>query len=177
MAANRDTYQAARAANITTSTTNGQVFLQALNSAKAAILYVPANVKKFRVRAGGRATGGTTTNFTPTIQKGSSLTAASNTTIAALTARAVDAATGVWDMVVDCTLDETNSKLIVRLVEGHNGLTPTIEAAAIKTSLSSITQTVLNGMAIVLAGTFSAADAANVGILDYFSLEVLDVTK
>jgi hypothetical protein len=174
MAGFRSDYKGKRAATIATSTTNGQVFLQALNSALPVVLYVPNGTKKFRITAGGRATGGTTTNFTPTIQKGTSTTSASNTTIAALTARAVDSATGVWDMVVDCTLDTTNSKLIVRLAEGHNGLTPTIEAAAIKSSLSSITQATVNGMSIVMSGTFSASDAGNIGYLDYFTLSVLE---
>src|SRR3990167_5249052 len=60
---------------------------------------------RFRVRAWGRVTGGTTTNYTATLYYGISLTASSNTVIEASTARAVDSANHLWEIEVELIVD------------------------------------------------------------------------
>ena len=69
------------------------------------------------VQAAGRATGGTTTNFTPSIQISAagagvpSTTAASNTTLFSLTATAFNSASGNWVVKVELLWDPVSGQI------------------------------------------------------------------
>jgi|SRR6185437_5878543 len=166
MPSDRD-YSAKRAATLTGNTTAAQLFQTALTPAKDVQLFVPAGAKLFRIRAGGTATGGTTTNFTPTLYWGDATT----TTLAALSATAYNSASGGWYAQATVAYDSVNSKLH-GYTEGFIGTTPTVAANTIITDLSSITS--VDGQPIAIGATFSAANAGNTATLDFFSLEVLE---
>lgn len=167
-------YKAKRASDIAGSTTAALAFKQVDNSTLPVILYVPTGTKAFRVRAGGTATGGTTTNFTPAIYKGTSATAGSDTLLGGHAATAYNTASGGWHLEVKCQLDTVNSKIHGSKC-GWVGTTPTVLADTIIADLTTITT--LDLMPLVVFGTFSASDAGNTATLDYFSLEVLEQKK
>ncbi len=64
---------------------------------------------RIRVTAGGRVTGGTTTNWTAQLQFGTSTTVASNTDIESGAAVAVNSVSGLW---------EIQANLVVGVTEG-----------------------------------------------------------
>lgn len=139
------------------------------------------NFARFAVRAGGRVTGGTTTNWTPSLYFGRGLTAAANTLMASLTARAFNTASGVWYLDASLVWDGT-SGVISGSFTGGNGSTVALDAAALITPVTGQTNTVLNlgaGLSVNQMGTFyfsigglfSATNASNLAFLDYFAVE------
>jgi hypothetical protein len=139
------------------------------------------NYVRILVRAGGRVTGGTTTNFTPTLYFGRSTVTASNTSVGALTARAFNSASGAWYLDASLVWDAT-SGVISGTFSGLNGSTAAIDAAALITPVTGQTAAVLNAgqpLGSNGAGTFyfsigalfSATNAANIALLDYFVVE------
>lgn len=124
-----------------------------------------------RVTAWGRVTGGTTVNYTATLQFGTSATAGSNTTIEASTARAVNSENENWFITALCILDKTSNKL--------NGIGTSmvgalVDAAATLDNQASTADPDGNGtLGFVVAGTFSSGNAGNLAYLDGFTLERL----
>src|SRR6266850_1866050 len=106
--------------------TSASVFLQSDNAAKAAAVYVPdqwqdgtvAGAFAFNLRAWGRVTPGTTGNFTPVIQSGTSITAASNTNCISGGAASYSAS-GCWRLDAQMIWDST-SKTVNGVFFGNN---------------------------------------------------------
>lgn len=136
------------------------------------ILYLPGSLKASRrpikIRAWGRVTGGTTTNFTAQIYMGSSATIGSNTSIATSGARAVNAVSGNWLLECRGIWDDTSDKF-QGVFRGHvNGV------AVTDTILSSVTTPAVDpsteGQGLTVTGTFSANNAGNTALLDGFEV-------
>jgi hypothetical protein len=139
------------------------------------------NFARFAIRAGGRVTGGTTTNWTPSLYFGRGLTAAANTLMASLTARAFNTASGVWYLDASLVWDGT-SGVISGTFGGGNGSTVAIDAPALITPVTGQTATTINTGAPLetnnmatfyfsIGGLFSATNASNLAFLDYFAVE------
>lgn len=131
------------------------------------------NAARFRIRAFGRVTGGTTTNWTPSLQFGRSPTFASNTTMGSLTARAFNTASGVWsldcEVVWDCT-----SGVISGTISGLNGSTAAIDASALITPVTGqapVAPANSQTFFFSIGGLFSATNASNLAYLDGFEVE------
>lgn len=153
---------------------------------------------RIQVQAGGRATGGTTTNFTPSLQISAagagipSVTATSNSTLFSLTATAFNSVTGNWIVKTELLWDPVSGQ-INGLGSGFagSGGSMTNTAAAAITPQTGYTATapvsVLNNTTPVAipaptgelvlyfaaAGLFSASNVNNIAYLDWFSVEVL----
>lgn len=179
--ANQGSVFKAKRATSQTNPTSATVFKQADNSALAANILIPGDSRlqgqKFRVRASGRVTGGTTTNFTPRIQYSSAAngsgaaTSANNTAVAAATARAFNTLSGTWSIEGDFIWDSTSAKLNGAFW-ALNGSTATLDALAATTAVSTVDLSV-SGVGFVVDALFSATNASNTCTLDDFSLEVL----
>lgn len=126
------------------------------------------NCVPLKVRAWGRATGGTTTNWTPTLQFGNSVTSASNTTVAALTAGAFNTASGSWYIEATLLWDAVSGQ-IVGYSTGTNATTGTLTANAAITAITG--QTATATLYFVVAGLFSATNANNIAYLDGLEVE------
>jgi hypothetical protein len=150
------------------------------------------------VQAAGRATGGTTTNWTPSIQISAagagipSTTAASNTTIATGTATAFNTASGNWKLQVELLWDPVSGQ-INGLLSGYGGsggsMTNTASAAitpqtgytataptSVQSNTVAVTIPAATGELVLYfaaGGLFSATNAGNIAYLDSFYAEVL----
>ncbi len=130
--------------------------------------------RRIAVRAGGRVTGGTTTNFTPQLQFGTSATPGSNTDLESGGAVAVNSVTGLWliewEGVVtkDNVLDGAGRHFV-------SGSTRTFTDWAVQDNAVTTADPDSNGtLGFVVTGTFSTGNASNAAYLDWFTLEVLD---
>lgn len=179
MAAMGITKKAPLAASLS-NPTSATTFKKSNDSSAAAVVYIPPKQAfgevglkscRFRVIARGRMTGGTTTNFTPVLQYGTSATAASNTNVAALTARACNSTSGNWLIEATFVWDAT-SLLLNGGFRGSNGSAGTLNTDTITTQVSSVDLSNEN-LGFAVTGLFSASDAANIAYLDELSLEVL----
>lgn len=147
---------------------------------QTAILYAShgegVNSALFRVRAWGRVTGGTTTNWTPSLMYGRSATYGSNTVLGALTATAFNSASGFWEITAELFWDVTSGQLSGSF-SGYNGATAAIVAAALVTPVTGLTATALtalsqpNTLFFSVAGLFSATNGSNIAYLDGFQVE------
>jgi hypothetical protein len=121
-------------------------------------------------------TGGTTTNFTPTLQFGRSTVLATNTTMGTLTASAFNSASGMWELEATLFWDVTSGQ-ISGGISGYNGATAAIVANALITPVTGQTAAVLgaglnpNTFFFSVAGLFSATNAGNIAYLDYLGIE------
>jgi hypothetical protein len=126
--------------------------------------------RPFKVFAAGRVTGGTTTNFTISLDYGVSTTIASNTTVEASTARAVNSAAHNWMISVEVMWDSTSDKLQGR---GWSMVGNLVDAyAAIDTAVTSADPelgTTVQGF--TLTGLFSSGNAGNLAYVDVFQIE------
>lgn len=162
------------------------VFLQADNATKAAAVFVPDNwfdgpptsvtgqaigAVSFKIRAYGRVTGGTTTNFTPALQFGTSITAASNTVVATGTAAAYNSASGNWFIEAEFLWDFT-SKRLNGIFQAINGTAGTVQSPLTTTQVTAVDLSAA-GQGFVISGFFSATNAGNLCYLDYFAVEEL----
>jgi len=142
------------------------------SAAAALLLRAPGSNKlknrAFRIRAWGRVTGGTTTNFTVDLQLGSSTTAASNTTLASSGAIAVNSVSLNWLLDATFVHDVTSAK-IAGIFFGF--INATAKTPAIATSAAFDAS--LESNSFVLNGLFSATAATNEAFIDGFELEVL----
>lgn len=145
-------------------------------AASAAIVLPLAGASKFKnrrfeVRAWGRVEGGTTGNFTVTLQWGTSATPGSNTTLKASSALAANSEKASWEMQAVFVLDADSQKLQGRAAFRVND--GAVDASAVSTEITALDPTVdsvLQGF--VMCGTFSASNAGNHAYLDGFELEV-----
>jgi|TARA_R100001086_G_scaffold174763_1_gene96077 hypothetical protein len=120
------------------------------------------------VRAWGRVTGGTTTNYTATLQYGTSTTSTDNTTIEASTARAVNSADHEWLIEATFVIDSVSDKIqgfgrsmVANLLDSE---------AALDNVPTSVDVTADGTLGFVVAGTFSAGNASNTSHLDGFQI-------
>jgi hypothetical protein len=174
------TKKAPLAAALTGIGTTETTFKKDSDSTAAAVVYIPPKQAfgevglkscRFRVVARGRMTGGTTTNFTPILQYGTSATAASNTDVAALTARACDSTSGHWVIVAEFTWDAT-SLLLNGNFRGANGSAGTLNTDTITTQVTAVDLSNEN-LGFCVTADWSADNASNAAYLDELSLEVL----
>lgn len=144
------------------------------------------NLAIFRLRAAGRVTGGTTTNFTPTIQLGRSVTSASNTNIASLTATAFNTASGNFHLEALLVLDPVSGQIngnfsgfagsgAAMTQTALTAITPITGQtwAAPATSVTGAAATGENVLYFSVAGLFSASNAGNTAFLDVFQVETV----
>jgi len=149
------------------------------------------------VKAAGRAVGGTTVNFTPSLLiapaggTGISLTLASNTTIFSPTAMAFNSANGNWVIKAELLWDPISGQ-INGLSSGYGGATTqTTTATAAITPLTGYTLTAAPStqsyttavtipaptgelfLYFGVAGLFSTTNAGNIAYLDLLQVEEL----
>ena len=149
------------------------------------------------VTAAGRATGGTTVNFTPSLLiapaggTGISLTLATNTTIFSPTAMAFNSANGNWVIKAELLWDPISGQ-INGLSSGYGGATTqTTTAVAAITPLTGYTLTAAPStqsyttavtipaptgelfLYFGVAGLFSTTNAGNIAYLDLLQVEEL----
>ena len=164
-------YKAKRATALTNPTA-ATTFKTVDSATTPAAVYVPAGARAFYLRAMGSVAGGTTTNFTPKIQIGTSATAASNSDFFSGGAVGYNSSNGYYLMEVLCNADQTNST-VNGVGWGSNGPTGAAISAAAATQATGIDVTV-SGVGFVVTGLFSATGATNSCTLDSFTLEVLN---
>lgn len=176
---NANSVHAAKKAATLTNPIAATTFVQSDSSTKAAAVYVPdqwqdastAGSLRFMLRAWGRMTGGTTTNFLPQIQSGVSVTAASNTDVTVMTTRAVNSTSSNWWINAELIWDYT-SRLLNGSFTGGGGSAGTLNTPTIITQGTSINYAT-NGLGFSVSAIFSATNAGNLAYLDGFTLEVL----
>lgn len=170
--------------NLAGTSTSTKVFLNSAGTAVTVLLDKDAfagptfkTFSKFRLVAAGRVTGGTTTNWTPTIYWGTSTTTASNTALCTGATVAVNSVSGTWNIEADLEIDNTSTKITGSFSNQTSGSTVTYTARAVITNvitasstpaLSFSTQT---AQGFCVAGAFSSGNAGNVAYLDVFQLE------
>lgn len=124
----------------------------------------------FGVRAWGRVTGGTTTNYTVALQAGTSATAGDNTDIEQSTAIAVNSNSGQWFIEARLIWDTTSNTYDGFSRFGVWGSTRTFtDWAAIDNSISADPDGNV-ALGFVVTGTFSSGHASNVSVLGGFEL-------
>lgn len=172
-------YRAKRASNLA-NPTSATTFVQADKSTMA--VFVPlavdsgATSARFRVRARGRATTGTTSNFlaklqfTTDVTTTSAATAGNNTDLFTLTNRSLATITRPWSIDVELIWDSTSQRLTGQS-NGFNAETIETANAAI-TALTGIDLTTRK-TGIVVAALFGSTNAGNVATLDDFVCEVI----
>lgn len=175
--------------NLGGTSTSEKVFTISTSTTTACILPLPSlealagstgkKMSVIRIFAAGRVTGGTTTNFTPQLQFGTSTTVASNTDLESGVAVAVNSASGMWAIDGTYMLDITSGKIDGYAANFLSGSTVTYTAVAkadntissSSTPAFSLTSTSQQGF--VLTGTFSSGNASNVAYVDIFQLEMV----
>lgn len=172
MANSNTVYQAKKAAALS-NPTSASVFVTSADATKPAIVYLPGSSKldgkPFRVRAVGKATGGTTTNLTIVIQQGTSVTAGSNTDCFTSGAKAINSVNGNFIVEFIGSFDAT-SKIIQGLGTGMvNDVAVAAAAITAQTAMDPATE----GIGFVVSAVFSATNAGNTVSLTDFSLEQL----
>jgi len=126
--------------------------------------------KVFRVVASGRITGAITTNATIRLQFGTSATGASNTTVEASSARAVNSTTRPFMITIEGVIDNVTDVVNGR---GWSQIGATLDAVATLDANPTIDPDT-EGQAFVCSVEFSADSALNAAFLDSFFLEVLE---
>lgn len=169
-------YRAKAAANLANPITNAVPFVTSQSATVAAAVYFPivsgTTSAAFRVVARGRSTTGTSGNSAVSLQFGNSVSAATNTIVAAPTTQ-TNAANCVWLIDAIFTWDATKKQL-----EGTfyaiNGSTVNRTTDAATTTVTAVDlSTGAAGNCIVAAGLFGTSNASNVMFLDELALEVL----
>jgi hypothetical protein len=156
----------------TAAGTTETVFVKASATSSPAVVYLPGSGKldnkAFRVRARGKMTGGTTTNFTIALYYGTSATVGSDTLVATSAATACNSASSNFELIWEGSTDAT-SKILNGRMNGRNNATAIALAAAsgAPTAVNPATE----GNGFVASYTFSASNAGNVVTLDELSIE------
>jgi hypothetical protein len=138
---------------------------------QANVVVSPVPTSKFRmfkVRAGGRVTGGTTVNFTANLDLGKSTTIGSNTTIATTGAVAYNTASGSWWLEATFSVDAT--ALIVSGTFKGASLGGAVAEAALSAAPAANPAAEI---AFTVTGQFSGSNAGNLAYLDYLEVEEL----
>jgi len=174
--------------------TTAKIFPSLLSSTAAASLVIPASGeyegREIVIRAAGKLyVHGTTPTINFVLQSGTSLTAASNTTVATLAAAASLTTAHTYPFAFQAVLQGDSTSGIVQVVEADfacNGAVQTVEGTGITaTSLTGINFLAGGPTGIVLAGngnggaainlvfglTWAVSDAANTASLDQFFAE------
>jgi hypothetical protein len=155
--------------------TTETIVARASDSTAACLVYLPASGrldgKKIKVNARGRMTGGTTTNVTIALYKGTSLTVGSNTKVATSAATACNSASGNWELSWEGVYDATSLALQARMQGLNNGTA--IALAAATANLASVSNSTEKATAFCVSGLFPASNAGNIFQLDELSIEVL----
>lgn len=175
--------------NLGGTSTTEKVFCVAGSTTLACVCPLPSletlagsTGKKFsiiKITAGGRLTGGTTTNFTPQLQFGTSITVASNTDMESGQAVAVNSVSGGWLIEGTYFIDYTSGKIDGYSANFTSGSTVTYLAVAkadntiSSSSTPAFSFTTSTAQGFVVTGTFSSGNASNVAYLDVFTLEVV----
>ena len=122
-----------------------------------------------KVKAWGRVTGGGTTNYTATLQYGTSVTGSDNTTIEASTARAVNSENGLWYIEATIGVDAVADK-----IQGFGSSIVNNVAldaqTVIDNEITSVDVTDNADLGFVIGGTFSSGFAGNTSHLDGFQI-------
>jgi hypothetical protein len=167
------TYIAPKAASLTNPTA-ASTFVQSDDSSKAAAVYFPQQASgtsaAFRFRARGRTTTVGSHNNTPKVSIGTSVTAASNTVIAAATARAIATTTAEWCIEGTLIWNGTASTLN-GWFKAVNGSTATLDSDAVTTEATSVDLTT-PGTGLTVEITV-ATGGGDIAYLDELALEVL----
>ena len=174
-----NTIYAAKKAAVLTNPIAATTFLQSDNSTKAAAVYIPdqwqdatvAGSFRFKLRAWGRMTGGTTTNFLPQIQLGTSTTAASNADVSVMTTRACNSTSSNWWIDCDLIWDSTSQRLNGAF-QGGGGSAGTLDTATIITQATA-QNFKTNGLGFTVSAIFSATNAGNLAYLDGLTMEIV----
>lgn len=125
--------------------------------------------RSFRVKAGGRVTGGTTTNFTVRLDHGKSSTIGSNTTIEASATQAVNTEDAAWYIEAILQTDKTEQDLHgVGLSILNSAITTYAVLDAFPSSVDPAAE-----IPFTVTGQFSASDSGSFAICDYFEAEAL----
>lgn len=172
------TFGAKRATPLT-NPTSFTTFVQADNAAKAAVIYFDpqpiaggtaqaVNSLRFTVRAWGRATSGTTSNFQAKLQYGISTTSGSNSDIYSLTNRSYVSTSDHWFLTFDALWDATSGKISGNGSGSNLGTADTPSASSV---ISGVDLTQSN-IGLSLAAIFGSSNAGNVCYLDGFILEL-----
>lgn len=123
-----------------------------------------------KVTAWGRATGGTTTNYTASLQFRDA--AGTETTIEASTARALASAAHNWIVQWEGVWDATSLKLQGR---GWSSVASIVDAAAAMDNIITTAGPASTAeMGFIAAGTFSSGNAGNLAYLDGLVVEALE---
>lgn len=126
---------------------------------------------RFQIRAWGRVTGGTTTNYTPQLQYGTSITSTSNTDIESGAAVAVNSVSGTWQIIAEVIWDATSDILDGFATHMVSGSTRTLTAwAAFDNAITSANPEGDGTLGFVVTGTFSSGAATNAAYLDGFEI-------
>ena len=126
---------------------------------------------RFSIRAWGRVTGGGTTNYTPQLQYGTSITAASNTDIESGGAVAVNSTSGSWQINAEAIWDAASNILDGFACHMVSGSTRTFTAlAAFDNAITSADPDANTTQGFVVTGTFSSGFAGNTAYLDGFEI-------
>jgi len=173
--ANTNTIYTARAAASLSNPTAASTFVLSSNSAKAASVYFPVlpsyvTSAWFRFRARGRATTVGSHNVTPKVDYGVSVTAGSNTAIAAATARAVATTTAAW-IIEGLLYWDSTSKTLKGSFSAENGSTAVLDSTAATTTVTSVDLTTA-GLGLTVEITI-ATGGGDIGYLDELSLEAM----
>lgn len=148
------------------------------SSSNALVCWLPGSSKvanrPIRIKAWGRVTGGTTTNFTAQIYMANATTSqtlANSTSLATTGAIAVNSLSGNFELELTGIWDSTSNKFQGVQAGWVNG------TAVARAIASSVTKPALapstEGIGITASGTFSASNASNAAILDGLEVEVL----
>lgn len=172
---NTNTIFLARSAATLTNPTSASTFVRSSNSAVPAAVYFPvltswSGVAKFRFRAVGTATTVGSHNVTPKVDFGVSVTASSNTAIAAASARAVATTTAKWVIWGELFWDSTSQALTGQF-SALNGSTNTLDSMAVTTTKTGVDLTTSgNGLTVEITIATGGGDTAT---LDELELEQL----
>jgi hypothetical protein len=136
-----------------------------------AVCAMPANALydgvPFTVRATGKYTTGTTSNVTPCLYVGTSLTLSSDSAISAMTTFSAVTASGNWIIEAHGVWDSVSTK--------YNGWYNGIVGTTVKTGTTfTNAQTgiaAITGLSFLVSFTFSSGNAANTATLTELSLE------
>jgi hypothetical protein len=135
----------------------------------AASITLPAgwalNNRKFKLKAGGKVTGGTTTNFTAILYSGA---LAANKPIITSGAKAVNSVSGNWSLEAEIYTDATSQKVDGI---GKGQINGTAVAQIATTELTSWVNTVDNTFSV--SGTFSASNANNAATLEFLEIDLI----
>lgn len=165
-------YRAKKAASLLNPTT-AATFVQSDDSTKAAAVFFPTTPTgtsaSFLFRARGRTTTTGSHNNTPKVSLGTSVTAGSNTIIAASTARAVATTTAVW-CIEGTLIWNGTSNLLKGSFWALNGSTAVLDVPAVTTSVTADLS--VAGVGLTVENTV-ATGGGDLAYLDELSLEVL----